>query len=138
MEITKAEHVSYGYTVKDNRPETTDYQSFFDRCEKFGVKITHKYPEYDSKGKLHIHGIMQIPKGFYRKKICMDGLHIKLVEIYDEAGWKRYITKDQPKKVQKPLFVKTNIETQLEDAKPIQDEPDTPIDIDVKNLKRLF
>lgn len=95
MELVKSSTVAYGFTVKDNRVDTTDYRSFFERCEKMGCPITHKYSELDSKGKLHYHGIINIPKGFYRKRLMVDGLHLKLVELFDHEGWLKYCQKAQ-------------------------------------------
>lgn len=91
----KADKTAYAFTVKDNRRETTDYSSFFDRLSKFDVEIDCKYKELDSKGKVHYHGIVLIPKGMYRKKLMMPGLHLKLEELYNREGWMKYITKDQ-------------------------------------------
>lgn len=95
MEVKKADFISYGFTVKDNRQDVTDYKSFFDNVKNNGCKVTCSYNEYDSANRLHVHGIIQIPKGFYRKRLCLQGLHIKLEELYDPEGWIRYIRKDQ-------------------------------------------
>lgn len=94
--VTKSPTTSYAFTVKDNRKETTDYAPFFDRCKSFGVVVSVKVGELDSHNKLHYHGILEIPKGFYRKKLTMPGLSLKLVELYDLEGWTKYIQKDQP------------------------------------------
>lgn len=95
-ECEKSPYTSWAYTVKDNRSETTDYNIFFDRCTKFGIVVNSKYAEYGKHNKLHYHGIMKIPKGFYRKKLMMPGLHLKLKEITDLEGWLEYIKKEQP------------------------------------------
>lgn len=97
MEVQKANFISYGFTVKDNRQDVTDYKPFLDNCKQHGCNVVCSYEEYDEASRLHIHGIIEIPKGFYRKKICMKGLHVKLEELYDPAGWLRYIRKDQKK-----------------------------------------
>lgn len=104
MEINKSQYVSYCFTVKDNRKEQTDYSRFFslwDKFEKEGyITMDCKYYEKDIHGRGHYHGIVAIKKGFYRKKMCPDGYHVKLDECYNRAQWVRYITKDQgtPKK----------------------------------------
>lgn len=94
FECKNSKHTLYGFTVKDNRQDVTDYDSFFDRCNKFKCDVQEYYGELDSKGRLHFHGIISIPKGFYRKKLCMPGLHLDLEEIYDLKGWVKYIKKD--------------------------------------------
>lgn len=90
-----AKYTSYAFTVKDNRVDSTDYQQFFERAQDMGVIVTHKYGEFDSKGKLHYHGIMLIHKGFYRRTLCMDGLHLHLMELFRRECWMKYITKEQ-------------------------------------------
>ena len=76
---------AWGYTIKDNRTETTDYESWFTNAERLKCKIVSKSPEYDSKGKLHYHGVIEIPKRFYRKRLMQKGLHLHLQEITDMA-----------------------------------------------------
>lgn len=96
-ECQSSNHTLYGFTVKDNRIDVTDYDSFLDRCAKFKCIVQEYYGELDSKGRYHLHGIISIPKGFYRKKLVMPGLHLKLEEIYNLIGWTKYIKKDQPR-----------------------------------------
>lgn len=43
----------------------------------------------------HIHGIIEIPTGYYRKRLCLTGYHVKLVKITDLKGWIQYMKKDQ-------------------------------------------
>ena len=105
---------SFAYTVKDNRVDSTDYVPFFDNLEKKGCIVINKYGEYDSKGKLHYHGIVKIPAKCYRKSLCLKGLSMKLVDLYNEEGWIQYCMKDQDdpdtddselmSKLKKPLF----------------------------------
>lgn len=64
---------------------------------KFGVKIINYVIEYDKfNNKLHLHGTISVPTGFYRKKLCFsDNVHICFRSVYDNEGWLRYIQKDQ-------------------------------------------
>lgn len=96
FECEQSKKTLFGFTVKDNRQDVTDYDSFMDRAKRMECDIQEYYPEKDSKGRLHLHGIISIPKGFYRKKLMMSGLHLKLEEIYDIDGWRRYCKKSQP------------------------------------------
>jgi len=85
----------YAFTIKDNRREQSDYFVLFDIWQKKGCSILCKYPEQDSKGRLHYHGIMTIPKGIYRKTLCPKQYHFMLKPLTDEEGWLRYCKKDQ-------------------------------------------
>jgi len=86
---------TFAFTVKDNRVDSTDYLPFFDNLDKKKCIVKAKCGEYDSKGKLHYHGIVSIPKKCFRKNLCLTGLHLKMKPIYDEEGWERYYKKDQ-------------------------------------------
>lgn len=94
----KAPQTAWGFTVKmlgKAHPSLEDYYEVMHRFRKFG-DVQMMTEEYDSKNKLHIHGIVLLPKkGFYRRKLMVHGFHIKLEEIYDRRGWIHYITKDQ-------------------------------------------
>lgn len=98
METLRAGFIAFAFTVKIIRRGTTptedDYLPFFAKLAKFQIEIEYKIPEFDKMGRLHYHGIIYLKKGFYRKKICVPGMHIKLEEIYDKKGWEKYIHKD--------------------------------------------
>lgn len=96
MDYTKSTKIAFAYTVK-TLGDITTYEPFFDRLNKFSIKVEYKVSELDSKGKLHYHGILYLDKGFFRKRLCVKGYHIKLDELYDRAGWIKYILKDQKK-----------------------------------------
>lgn len=98
MEIILSDKIPFAYTVKilGNRgSEPTTYQPFFDKLNKFDITIEEKEHEYDSKGKLHYHGIIHLVKGFYRKRLTTPGFSVKLEELYDKEGWIKYINKDK-------------------------------------------
>lgn len=128
MTITvKDKHQLFAFTVKDNRVDTTDYDSFFLNLTKLKCIVECKYPEYDAKGKLHYHGVVQIPKSVLRKKLVLTGLHVKFDEVYNMEGWLNYIKKDQKKTVSSMFKKAQNIVSQLvhedlSDAEPDQDE----------------
>lgn len=94
LDIVRSKHVPWAFTIKNVHSGPDQYDQFFKRAEGFGCIIDCKYAENDSKGKLHYHGIILIPKGLFRKKLMLHGLHLKLDELYDRAGWLKYITKD--------------------------------------------
>lgn len=95
METDRSRFVAYAYTVKTLGTNLDgDYTPFFNKLTKFGIKVEYKIFERDSKGKSHVHGILYLQKGFYRKRICSKGMHIKLKELTNREGWIKYIHKD--------------------------------------------
>lgn len=97
-EEAKAQTQSWAFTISDTTKEhkyaKTDYKLFWERCEQFGLRIEQREQEIGpNKGVPHYHGIIEIPKGFYRKKLMMKGLHLKLEELYNKRGWMKYINK---------------------------------------------
>jgi len=87
----------YAFTIKDNRVDCTDYDSFFDVLLDNECIVGVKCSEKDSNGKLHYHGTVTIPKNVYRKKLCPKGCHLKLKEIRSEGDhqyWEEYCYKD--------------------------------------------
>lgn len=97
MDIEKSDRIAFAYTLKINSsvlPTATDYDTFFTKCSKFKIEVEYKVSELDKSGRLHYHGIIYIPKGFFRKRLCCDGMHIKLKEITNKEGWIDYIHKD--------------------------------------------
>lgn len=89
----------YAFTAKYNSKEKATYEQYnllFDKWAKCG-QIQKQIYEKDKCGRLHAHGIISLPKGFFRKKLSDIGLHYKLEEIYNIEGWNRYIMKEQYK-----------------------------------------
>jgi len=100
MEITKSLLTPYAFTIKDNRKvvnesRQVEYDKWFDKLGKLGINMEYQVCELDSMNRLHIHGVILIPKGFYRKRLIQGGLHIKLVELYNSDGWLKYMLKEQ-------------------------------------------
>ncbi len=93
MDIIKSTKMAFAFTVKTLTSEI-NYDAFFKKLSKLSIKVEYKISELDSKGKLHYHGILYLDKGFYRKRICVTGYHVKLVELHDRQGWLKYIHKD--------------------------------------------
>lgn len=95
FEVENANYKSYAYTIKSLGSCTdADYDPFFRKLDYFRIKVEYKIKEMDSSGKSHYHGIIYLPKGFYRRRIMCKGFHLKLVELYNKAGWISYIHKD--------------------------------------------
>lgn len=97
VEIVPSLNQSWAFTFKKlgrENPTHDDYVPVIEVLQKYGL-ITHSSFERDSKGKIHVHGIVQLRKGFFRKRLEVCGFHLKLVEIYDQSGWESYINKNQ-------------------------------------------
>lgn len=97
VEMVTSNQQAWAFTIKKTGRNLTDvkiedYALIIDKFNKAGF-IKDIAKENDSKGVLHLHGIILLRKGFLRKSICLNGFHVKLVEIYDENGWLGYITK---------------------------------------------
>lgn len=104
----------FSFTAKINvsrffNVKPSDYDTLFSLWVKMGCIIQTKVYEDDNSGRCHVHGIIEIPKGLFRKKIMMNGVHIKMDPIYDKSGWLEYIRKAvKPKS----LFVQSVIPTE--------------------------
>lgn len=98
LEVVRHDHEAWAFTVKKLRsPSLADeahYTKVLLHLSKFGFVKTCR-SERDPKGVLHIHGIIMLRKGMLRKKLVVQGFHMKLELIYDEHGWEDYIMKDQ-------------------------------------------
>lgn len=110
LEIERSPNECFAFTVKKlggNTAKLEDYVPVVCHLRDFGF-LKHIEYEYDSHGKLHIHGIIMLRRGFYRKKLCVQGFHMKLELIYDEKGWEDYIIKhkyDTPSSCFKHLYL---------------------------------
>lgn len=113
MELKKSTKIAFAYTIKLIRRGYTatkaDYNVFFNKLAKFAIPVEYKVSEIDKEGRVHYHGILYLEKGFYRKRICVPGYHIKLEEVYNKKGWEKYIHKDcsfinMPKSPDSPEF----------------------------------
>lgn len=74
------------------------YVDWMDICRDRGAIILHYFYEYDENMILHIHGTMELPKGYYIKKLAQNGFHYKLKPISNLPNmviWFNYITKNQ-------------------------------------------
>lgn len=98
IEVHRHDQESYAFTIKRVKSPTTvteqSYAEIIDLWRKMGY-IKYLESEKDSKGVLHLHGVILLRRGFYRKKLCLEGFHVKLDLIYDETGWIRYIQKSR-------------------------------------------
>lgn len=89
----------YAFTIKFTSCPTckpSDYESLvLDKWKALGAHIVDHVYEPDSKGICHCHGILTLPFNFYRKRLCIKGVHFRIDELYDEEAWKRYMNKNK-------------------------------------------
>jgi len=92
-----ANNMSWAFTFKklgNGYVLPKDYDQVIRVLNRYGYVDCHFY-ERDSLGKLHVHGIVQLRKGFMRKRLAIQGFHMHLVEMYERQGWEKYILKDE-------------------------------------------
>lgn len=86
----------FGFTYKGvkqgSNPTKIDYLKIIDVLNKRGTVLDYRY-EKDSKGKLHIHGIVKFTRTPLFRSLHFPYYSQKYEEIYDMAGWERYIGK---------------------------------------------
>lgn len=97
LEKNASKTIPWAFTIKKlggkpNSITLADYSDVLELYAKSG-KISHSTEERDSSGRLHIHGILELKKHFFIKKLCRNGFHMKFDELFDEEGWRRYINK---------------------------------------------
>jgi len=103
----------YAFTYKINNkqiPEHQDYSEVLGLLNKKGQIIDFVY-EYDSKHKLHIHGIVELKKNPFFKTMVPPGVHSRFEVITDIDGWRNYMYKDKIKSIR---------ESQQQDAEYLQ------------------
>lgn len=97
LEIVKGAHEPWAFTIKRLGLQDATFQDYAEIISGLNVYGYVKAVEHesDNAGKLHIHGIILLRPGFWRKHLCFRGYHTKLEFMYDEKGWIRYMTKDK-------------------------------------------
>jgi len=94
-----AERTSWAFTLrktstKKGQPTQGDYDDHI-------IKLIANTPVsqtkwcFERKGGLHMHGILEIPRGYNMLKFRVRGWKIHLEEIYDLIGWHAYMAKEQ-------------------------------------------
>lgn len=93
----REEYICYGFTlrrVKLNKDVTKEL--YFDHLVKiFGQYCFFSDLVYENTSGLHCHGIVKIHKNHALHRFRIRGWSLRLDELYDKAGWIRYINKDQ-------------------------------------------
>lgn len=93
----------WAFTVKYNRGQAKhvsklQYAPFIAQLQMWG-KVDEEQYEHDSSGRLHVHGIVRLPKNFLRQRFMTYGFHYKMEPIYDRHGWLMYCKKERAKEM---------------------------------------
>lgn len=96
LSITKSSTRLYAITVrKTSKPDlvtAAHYESYLQNLsENLNVSIFEYV--YEHEGGLHIHGIIEIPRGLNLNRFRTRGYHVHLEEMYNRDGWLKYINK---------------------------------------------
>lgn len=85
------------YRKHAKKVDTVSEQEFQPLLDHLGKKLaTHCFEKDKGKDHVHLHGVVKIPNGFYRKKLVLLGFNMKIKLITDMKGWLKYLAKDQP------------------------------------------
>lgn len=57
--------------------------------------IRHVFEKDKAKDHKHLHGIIELPRNYFRSKLMLKGFHTHFVRIYNIDGWVKYMEKDQ-------------------------------------------
>lgn len=97
LKVTRSNTVPYAFTLRKVGKRPVDiygvYAAKLGEFEDLGLSVTNNV--FEHKGGVHVHGVMQVPKGFKLRRIRVRGWRIQLDEIYDMAGWQAYLAKEQ-------------------------------------------
>jgi len=92
---------------KDTRPLEEQYEEHLEMFRQSGAEIRDH--EYETKGGLHVHGIMRVPSDYYFKKLRYRGWNLDVKVIYDEVGWLSYIRKEKLKRHVEVIPIRKNV-----------------------------
>lgn len=96
LQITKSDTRLYAITVrKTSKPETVSavhYETYLQNLHE-NLNVTIYEYVYEHEAGLHIHGIIEIPRGLNLNRFRTRGYRVHLEELYNRAGWLRYINK---------------------------------------------
>ncbi len=89
----------YCFTIKklgaNKQVNEKSYNKFWRLLKDEGAQLEYFFAEYDSKGKLHYHGLILLRKHYYRKRLYPYGYSLLIRKCTDANGWYTYCTKDQ-------------------------------------------
>ena len=108
----------YALTVRKlaKNAQQDDYKVFLQACEDYAPLVeVHKivYEKNHQRGGVHMHGLISLCEGFFRKNLCIRRFHVNMSELKSPealARWDRYMNKEQDIESQvEKLLSTTNI-----------------------------
>jgi len=98
MDYITADSRQWAFTLRrTSRPKQVTCDQYISHVQKFVNKLNCKLESYvfEEKGGLHMHGILDIPKTVDKKRFRVRGWHWYMEELYNYAGWRQYMLKEQ-------------------------------------------
>lgn len=113
---------SWAVTVRKHakKTETITETDYNDWIQKAGPLLQyHVFEEDKGKPHVHLHGILNLPVNYFKKKLTLKGYNTKIVEIFDLQGWLEYCKKD--------LNLRTKVIFECEAMDIAERIPDSPL-----------
>lgn len=107
LQIERPEYKLYAITMrKVKSPKTVNHETYVNQIARLEQSIDCKFEmpvtfEYESG--MHVHGFIKIAQDVNLIRFRIRGWSIKLVEVFDEPGWYRYIHKNNGDDVDTPI-----------------------------------
>lgn len=87
---------TFAITIKINKLEAlpSEYLELIKLWFKqYKVDVYNYFFEDDGHGICHLHGLVDIPMGFYRKRLHTPGVHFMITKLFNKQGWLEYCSK---------------------------------------------
>lgn len=92
-----SEFQALAFTVKklgNDEVSIEDYRiNVLSKWARLAVQIEEPYFEDDSKGKLHMHGVVVTRKNYYRRKLSVPGYYVYVTDCWNIERWLEYCSK---------------------------------------------
>lgn len=113
------------YKKADPLPSEADFQVVM---ESLGAFLQQHVFEDDKhiKGGVHMHGVLNLPNNFLRKRLLVKGFNMKMDPIFDINGWVKYMEKD--KRLRLEVLDELKIQEYNDQYDAEGSEPDTEIE----------
>lgn len=94
------EYKSVSFTVKKNSGPSSSvtkesYAPVLEHFNRYAI-VQPPYYEHDSSGRLHMHGILSVKKGFYKRRLQVPGFYVYTTDCVHIEQWLEYCKKCDP------------------------------------------
>jgi len=95
-----SEYRTICFTAKINlgNPDSvneTDYAPLLEHWEQYAI-VKQPYYEKDKTGRCHMHGILTVKKGFYKRRLQLKGFYVYTTDCVHLEQWMNYCKKVDP------------------------------------------